>query len=32
MKKNSVKFELRSTEGGGVKEYGLKLRSAERGG
>ena len=31
MKKKSVKFKLRSTERGGVKEYGMKLRSAERG-
>jgi len=29
MKKKSVKFKLRSTERGGVKEYGMKLRSAE---
>jgi len=32
MKKKSVKFKLRSTERGGVKEYGMTLRSAKRGG
>jgi len=32
MKKKSVKFKLRSAEREGVKEYGMKLWSAERGG
>ena len=32
MKKKRVKFKLRSTERGGVKECGMKLRRAERGG
>jgi hypothetical protein len=32
MKKKSVKFKLRSTEGGGVKQYAMKLWSAESGG
>jgi len=32
MKKESVKFKLRSAERGGVKEYAMKLRRAERGG
>jgi len=32
MKKRSVNFKLRSTEREGVKECGMKLRSAETGG
>ena len=32
MKKKFVKFELSSAEREGVKEYGMKLWSAERGG
>jgi hypothetical protein len=32
MKKQSIKFKLRSTERGGVKKWGIKLRSTERGG
>jgi len=32
MKKKNVKFKLRSAEKGEVEEYGMQLRSAERGG
>ena len=32
MMNKSVKFKLRSAERRGVKEYGMKLRTAERGG